>query len=211
MLFWEALIDEDGNAFPPSRVNAFMEATYDYMLTARDPNLGDPHDGYRLVQQWAWFSTTDTSFNGTLFDPDTYAPTEMGSFFADYTSGIASAVDFYPRQNSVTMTLQATVANSGNLAKPTMTTVRFYDGDPQNGGTQIGPAQYVGLSGCGDRRDVSVQWVNAPVGTHPVYVLVSTPGGTLESNTDNNLAVGQIVVSGPQTVGSAAQRALSRP
>ena len=207
VLFWEDIVDEDGNAFPPSRVNAFMEATYDYMLTAVDPVLGDPNDGYRLVQQWAWFSTIDTTFNGTLFDPDTYALTDIGAFFAEYTAAVRSTVDFYPREISiaspaqisdgdpVTLTLQATVANGGNLAPPIFASVRFYDAHPQSGGMQIGSEQYVRLSGCGAHEQVSVQWSNVPSGTHEVYVKVAPSLGALEADPDNNLAVGQIFVA----------------
>jgi hypothetical protein len=35
--------------FPPERVVAFMRETFDFFLTATDPAIGDPADGYRLV------------------------------------------------------------------------------------------------------------------------------------------------------------------
>jgi hypothetical protein len=60
----------------PQRVNAFMNATFDYLLTARDNALGYPADENRLVQRWLWFSLNDppwdpatgAGFNGALFD-----------------------------------------------------------------------------------------------------------------------------------------------
>ncbi|MDX1613309.1 MAG: hypothetical protein R3300_03305, partial [Candidatus Promineifilaceae bacterium] len=116
-------------------------------------------------------------------------------------------VDFYPREISiaspaqisdgdpVTLTLQATVANGGNLAPPIFASVRFYDAHPQSGGMQIGSEQYVRLSGCGAHEQVSVQWSNVPSGTHEVYVKVAPSLGALEADPDNNLAVGQIFVA----------------
>lgn len=197
-------IDEDGNAFPPARVNAFMAGTYNYMLAATDPILGDPNDGYRLVQQWAWFSTTEDIYNGSLFNRDTYTLTEIGNFFAGYTASLNDEVDFYPSRISagpplpfsqgepVTTTLHARIANSGNLATPITTTVRFYDAHPQNGGSQIGAEQSVSLRGCGDNQDVTVVWSNIPPGAYDVYVQVTADTG--EINTDNNIAAGRILI-----------------
>lgn len=194
--------------YPPSRVNAYMDSTFDYMMTAVDSKLGDPNDGFKLVQQWSWFSTTDDYFNGTLFDKyNSYSLTEMGHNYITYTSNINSEVDFYPSLIStasstpysqgepVTTTLRTVVANSGNLTQELTATVKFYDGDPLNGGSQIGSSQTVSLSGCGNSQNVTMQWANILPGVHDVYVQVVPASGIVETNTINNLRAGQILVS----------------
>jgi hypothetical protein len=62
--------------FTPERVNAFMDASFDYLLAAQDASLGCPADENRLVQRWLWYSLneqpydllTGQGFNGPLFD-----------------------------------------------------------------------------------------------------------------------------------------------
>lgn len=69
--------------FPPERVQAFMRATYDYMLTAADAEIGYPRDGNRLVQRWAWFSTCYPPYpTSDLIDASTGALTPLGQVFA---------------------------------------------------------------------------------------------------------------------------------
>jgi hypothetical protein len=65
--------------FPPDRVNAFLTATFDFFLTARDPTLGFPGDDYKLVQRWCWYSLDDVNYpTGSLFDPHTGQITLIG-------------------------------------------------------------------------------------------------------------------------------------
>ena len=54
--------------FTPERVNAYMNQTFNYLLTATDANLGMPADNNRLVQRLSWYSTNDKNFNGYLFE-----------------------------------------------------------------------------------------------------------------------------------------------
>lgn len=201
VLLPEDYIDEDGNPFSPARVTAFMAGTYDYMLAATDPQLGDPNDDYRLVQQWSWFSTTDLNYNGTLFDPETYERTAIGNFFKDYTMNLPELVDLYPTEltstiisqtQTVTLTLTAHIANSGNLSSATYAYVYFYDGNPDQGGQQISTPQEIYLSGCGDNQDISVLWSDVTPGTYTIYVRVDTP--TAETDTANNMLLHQIQV-----------------
>lgn len=180
----------DDLGFPPERVNAFMNHTFDYMLNATDPQIGYANDGQRLVQKWAWYSTghPDDYFNGFLFeDADPRELSEMGLNFVTYTNAITDVIDLYPARifsdpavafsegESVTMTLNAIVANSGNLITSTEPiNVAFYNGDPGDGGAQIGGDQVVQLSGCGDSEVVSVIWPDVPPGGHEVYVVMDT-------------------------------------
>ncbi len=67
--------------FPPERVIRFLQGTFEFFLTAADPSLGYPADGYRLVQRWCWYSldAPDASYpQGRLFNPQTGAMTEVG-------------------------------------------------------------------------------------------------------------------------------------
>ena len=93
------IISEFGVLMPSSylphgdqSVIEFMEGTFDFLLTARDRELGYSADGWRLVQRWLWFSLnfpfydeTPGGFNGALYDwqhPD--QRTQFGEYFAAY-------------------------------------------------------------------------------------------------------------------------------
>lgn len=210
VLFPEDYLDENGNAFPPARVNVFMNATYDYMRTAVHPTLGDPRDGYRMVQQWAWYSTTDERYNGVLLreNPATqsYEPTEIGANFASYTAPIPREIDFYPtavrpiaysalsQDEPVTVTLSVLAANSGNLVQPAAASVRFYHGHPNSGGIPLGPAQDISLSGCGDAETLTLVWPDVPPGLYNIYVQITPGDGVTDINLDNNIAMGQVLI-----------------
>jgi len=87
-------------SFPAERVNAFMNATFDYLLTATDEQIGYPLDENRLVQRWLWYSLNDqpwnpktgAGFNGALFDHryPTYPGvlTVFGHNFKQYTNAL---------------------------------------------------------------------------------------------------------------------------
>jgi hypothetical protein len=77
--------------FPAEQVERFMVASFDYFLTARDPEIGCPEDGGRLVQRWAWFSLADTKYpTGSLMDQGTGQLTPLGEAYTQY---IASHLD----------------------------------------------------------------------------------------------------------------------
>jgi hypothetical protein len=181
--------------FPPERVNAFMNATFDYLEQARDAQYGYSEDDRRLVQRWSWYSTDDPFFNGWLYDsaPNTLSP--MGQNFADFVSTVAAYHDLLPARvwttppspfsqgGPVSLTLSAAVGNSGNMQSPSgPAVVRFFEGDPNKGGVQIGSDQIVSLSGCGRSAIVSVDWPLVSPGLHQVYVVVDEGGGAYEGN-----------------------------
>jgi len=71
--------------FTPETVAAFLVGTFDYFLTAADPNLGLPTDGNRLVQRWCWYSLADSAYpTGNLFDPTSGNITALGKTWAAY-------------------------------------------------------------------------------------------------------------------------------
>jgi len=100
------IISEYGVLLPPEygytvdRVNAYMNASFDYLLSATNVNRGYPADENRLVQRWLWYSLNDEpwnndtgdGFNGGLFDyryptyPGVITP--FGINFREYTDTI---------------------------------------------------------------------------------------------------------------------------
>lgn len=94
---WPLIVSEYGipmpedYGFPLERVVAFLRGTFEFFLTAADPALGDPADGYRLVQRWCWYSLDDTTYpTGRLFDPQTGAMTAVGEGWAEYVMRVVS-------------------------------------------------------------------------------------------------------------------------
>jgi hypothetical protein len=190
--------------FPPDRVNQFMNRSLDFLLNETDQALGDPTDGYRLVQRLAWFSTVPAGeFNGYLYERD--QPTDpfqlspMGQNWVNYANALAVENDLYPVQiafeppapltdsGNVTFTVRAQIANAGNRLATQPVTVRFYDGDPNAGGVPIGDPQTVSLAGCGDHTWVSVVWPDVAPGNQRVYVWVDPTGAVPETDKNNNL------------------------
>lgn len=195
--------------FDSNRVNTFMNATFDYMRTATDPVLGDPNDNYHLVQTWSWFSTgaVGDQYNGYLFNGNAgvypWALSAMGQNYANYTKQLTPEIDLYPLAFTsfpasltapATVTLTAQVANSGTNVFAKNFVVRFYNGNPQNGGVQIGTEQSISLKGCGHNAQATVVWTNVPQGTYQLYVVVDANSGITEKNEQNNTANLQITV-----------------
>jgi hypothetical protein len=195
--------------FDDERVNKFMSLTFHYLLTTVDAATGYPADGNRLVQRFSWYSTTDSAFNGRLFDPDTKQMTPIGSHFADYTAPIALETDYYPLSvystsavsagEPTTVTVKARIANSGNTQATYPASVRFYVGDPASGGEPIGAEQVVSLQGCGETQTVEAEWPNAPTGSHQIYVTVTAMNTSVaETNQINNTDSGLVIVDPKQ-------------
>lgn len=200
--------------FPPARVNTFMSNTFSFMSTTADPALGYPYDNNRLVQTWSWYSTGNAGdpYNGFLYQPsgNGWVLSAMGAHYGGYTAVIPEKLDFYPATlftdpafsegEPVTVTLKARIANSGNLASATgPAVVRFYDGDPQGSGNQIGANQTVTLAGCGRTAVVQVLWPNVPPGTHEVNVTVDADGDFAEVDETNNTMSQIILVATERT------------
>ncbi len=194
--------------FPPDRVNAFMDATFDYLMTATS-TLGYPADDYRLVQRWAWYSLADDHFNGWLFDPATKARTVFGDNFAAYTAQVPPGVNLKPVRmwsapllpssagEPITITLYVEVVNNGQIGIETPVRVRLYEGDPFDGGMPIAPEQVVPyLDGCASRVRVEVAWRDVVPGMYRIYAVVDPLNEISESNeTDNVLSTPLLVTT----------------
>jgi hypothetical protein len=185
--------------FSSGRVNSFMNRTFDYLLSATDPALGLPADNDRLVQRLSWYSTTDQDFNGFLFMPDGQL-TAIGANYKARAEAMAEEVDFtalsvraippylLAANGAVSVTLQATIGNAGNLGRASNAVVRFYNGDPLAGGQPIGAQAIASLSGCGATRVVETIWANVTPGNYNIYVRVDPDGFVQETSESNNLA-----------------------
>lgn len=191
------LIPQSFPTFTTTRVNTFMNRTFDYLLTARDAAIGLPADDYRLVQRLSWFSTTDQTYNGFLFWPNGQL-TDMGRNYQNYTAAVPEEVDFtavslrttpptlLADRGAVTVTLTATIGNAGNLAASTNAIVRFYNGDPMAGGQQIGSDVAIALSGCGETQTATIEWPAVTPDNYTLYAVVTS--NAQETNNANNTA-----------------------
>jgi hypothetical protein len=75
--------------FRAERVEEFMVGTFDFFRTAIDPALGQPADGYRLVQRWCWYSVYDARYpTGNLVGRGGGTLTPLGQAFARYASSL---------------------------------------------------------------------------------------------------------------------------
>lgn len=198
-------LSEYGILMPPDygfeapRVNAYMNRTFNYLTTATSATLGYPADGNRLVQKWSWYSATDQTYNGWLFDSSTGQMTAIGQNLAAHTAAVAAQNDLAPWRLVTTpgsphftglplsIQLRASVSNAGNLAaKAGPAVVRFYKGNPAQGGQKIGSDQVVSLAGCGDSAVVTVNWSNVGPGMHQIYVVVDAGNAIAETDETNN-------------------------
>ncbi len=187
--------------FTAERVNTFMDATFDYLRGATNATIGYPPDGNRLVQHMSWYSTNDKGFNGFLFDVDNGDQrSPMGENYAAYTGAIDAAVDFFPVKIYTTpsaplsvdgateLTIHAEIANSGNLQAEQPVEISFYDGDPADGGAQIGDTQTLSLTGCGATKTVTMAWPDVAPDTYQIFVSAKAAGDVDDVDESNDTA-----------------------
>lgn len=94
-----------------------------------------------------------------------------------------------------TVTITATIHNIGN-ADATDVVVQFFDGDPDNAGTQIGDDQTIASINAGGTGTAQVDWT-ATSGSHDIYVIVDPYDDILESDESNNEAHTEVNVIDP--------------
>jgi len=158
------LADEHGEKFPPARVSHFMTQTFDLFLYETYPNVGYPEDDYRLVQAWAWYSLSETYYNGKLFDPVSGNISPMGQTYASYTVALpdtpyadltihpSATLDTSPLQHivagdpyettSVTLPVWVYITNMGKLPVSNIPVVAYLPRPVTN--TITLPARYAG-------------------------------------------------------------------
>lgn len=186
--------------FGYTRVRDFMLTTFDWMMTATDPETGYPSDGNRLVQAWAWYSLNDPAFEGWtswnhLFDPATTAITALGLDFSAYTAPLTSplpgTIDLQPVSirhtrpvpeggSLVTMTISVDVYNGG-AAEATDVLVRFERDGAQAGEATI-PSILPGTEGTASALLPGL----TPGQIHQVTATVEADVQTVECDPYNN-------------------------
>lgn len=220
---WSDIIDEDGEDFSDDRVIAFMHATFDYFLTATDPDLGYPADGNRLVQAWAWYSLDDNiyydgqqigeGYNGDLFTGAyTKTMTALGQGYAAYVQPLVGPdyTDLYPLQlqadpevmmwgETEMVTLTAEIANYGRQPAQ-IVEVWLWEGDPDAGGTLVIPPQIIQevpgrYEGTGV---ISTTWTPPASGRYTFWVQVDPADVVAESNEGNNRLSQTVLVATTQ-------------
>jgi hypothetical protein len=76
----------DRLGYSPEVVANFLQQSFAWLGNASDPAIGNPNDGYRLVQRWAWFSLADETYPGAdLADLSSRQLTPAGEAFRTYT------------------------------------------------------------------------------------------------------------------------------
>jgi hypothetical protein len=199
--------------FDEAKVNAFMYNAFDFLVTAVDPVLGDPNDGNRLVQRWAWFSldwpaydpvTAPQGFNGGLFDPVTTDLTGFGQHYANYISGLPAlehidlSVGVFrvlppPSPGTptgpMTQILRLEIRNEGNLASGPFTVELEYNG-PVSGVLD----QQIDNMPPGSSRWLTFTLTAVEQGVYDVSVWIDRSDEVIESAVCNNQMSRRIAV-----------------
>lgn len=171
----------------PSRYQGAPTAAITWTTVATDV-----HDIYVEVNP-------EQSITETVYANNTISAT------LDFKSDLsAQAITFDPPhpllgdEQVVTVTISSQVQNVGHLAAVSVT-VRFWDGDPDGGGTQIGsdliapdPADPLGQD---EVATAQVTWTTDVSGTHEIYVQVDPDNEIGEINEDNNQSMETILVA----------------
>jgi hypothetical protein len=210
------LQDENGKCFTEPRVSNHMIASANLFETFTDPTLGYPDDGYRMVQQWLWFTLfTDSTGESSNLLVDNYtdfavgnpaALTQVGQTFKTLVNNESLSVNLKPvripslaayrESGTVTVNLTASMLNTGNLDQMTPVNISFY---ADSSLTQlIGTVSWNTLiRGCGlpnFETTVSVPWQLTSPGVHRFWVKVDSSGIISESNESDNVAQSVVIV-----------------
>lgn len=71
--------------FPSEMVGDYLEQTFTWLDQTKDESIGNPDDGYRLVQKWAWFSISDPTYSTSdLGDLPSGKLTVVGEKFREF-------------------------------------------------------------------------------------------------------------------------------
>mgnify|MGYP000914613952 CR=1 FL=1 len=87
--------------YTPETVNRFMRQAFDYMLGAKDAQLGYARDGNRLVQRFAWYGALTPDSNGALYESinastpisPPFTLSTIGRGYQDYTVALTPTVE----------------------------------------------------------------------------------------------------------------------
>lgn len=210
------LQDENGKCFTEPRVSNHMLASTAMFESFTDPALGYPADGYRMVQQWLWFTLfTDATGESSNLLVDNYtsfavgdpnALTQVGETFKNIIDDEPLFTNLKPtnipslaafrESGTATVTLTASIVNVGTLDQTTPVNISFYS--DSNLTQLIGTVSWNSLiRGCGLPNfgtTVSVPWQLSTPGVHKFWVQVDSANNIPESNESDNVAQGVVLV-----------------
>lgn len=208
------LQDENGNCFTPDRVTNFMNAAFGYLNGKKDPAIGYPLDGNRLIQQWMWFSVyaTNAGSSSNLAESNLATLTKMGQNFKNYVAGqslyqnllVDEVADVTVATNgapAVTANISVTFRNNGSEAINTPFTVSFYKNanlTGEIGSVTIDPTVY----GCASHAyTATVAWPGLTKGTYTYYAYLDSGQAIPEvpSGNGDNVGLGTVIVYTNQT------------
>ncbi|MCC7353286.1 MAG: hypothetical protein IT330_05965, partial [Anaerolineae bacterium] len=138
--------------------------------------------------------------NGTAFwsrydkpDPALLLPWADGACGADRTQ-FTKEIAIYPAfvSNGEIVSITAALRNFSNVGTGGNVRVRFYQGDPASGGTQIGSDQIIPVMNPRDRRTVTTQWTASGTGEQRIYVVMDPDNQITEMHEDNNKGYGLV-------------------
>jgi hypothetical protein len=153
----------DGLTFTPQVTRDYLLGSIGTFLTATDLLIGDPADGNRLVQLWAWYSLNDTAYGGRLLNANGSLTLAGQAFGQLANTAFTSYVDLYPVAvvtsslqpaggSPVAVTLSVQIDNRGNtnttssipgrFARYDFTTGQLLSSTPVSVGNV--PARYAG-------------------------------------------------------------------
>ncbi len=178
----------------------YLLATFDFILSEKDPALGYPGDDDRLVQRGFWYSLSGHrhSFGGTLFDPIDKQRTIVGDAYVTYNPvGLVDLIDpdaspvsavllpmqYTPGSNKTRVDYRLDVRVGNLVISDLRTLVNVVL--RQNGGGVLASGQgYVAR--CGGDGIISLYWNN--VIPEMFYNLVIEVSVDSSSGVDTNLA-----------------------
>jgi hypothetical protein len=213
------LMDEFDECFTQQRVSNFMVETFDYMETATNPSLGYPADGNRLVQQWLWYAihtpVDQTGGSSNLMNDALTQFTQVGQTFHDEVAARSLTTNLFPHEvqasvgfssgPTATVQITATVRNNGNANAGGPFQVTFYSDQARTneiGSVEIpGPTNdNAGMVGCARKAiTASVIWPDLNPGLHRYWVDVDSGATITESNENDNVKSGLVLIDPGQT------------
>lgn len=204
--------DEYGNCFTPPRVQAFMDASLDYLENATSPTLGYPLDGNRLVQQWVWFSINNTDNAGSvsnLYEDNINTIRPLGASYRDSAAAAAGFVNLLGEQaaqifastdgsGTADVDIWAAFRNNGNNHITEPFEVTFYRNAALTnviGVYNFEPEPEV--AGCGNRDyRANTMWNDLAPGVHRFWAKIDAGNDIGESSEGDNVVIGRVFVDG---------------
>jgi hypothetical protein len=216
LLYQPGYADEFGAGWPPSRVNAYMNATTSWLNSYTDANLGYPQDNYRLVQQWAWYTTFtrsgDSGYASNILKSDydtsypagsTDAYTEVGVNYDNIVAGVGRSVNLKAAAAQATQVadnsadLRVTFFNNGSTSITRPFQVTFYADAALTqviGAATVNPT----IRGCARYPySAAVRWNNLAQGQHNFWVKVDSQNEIGETNEGDNVSSGAFTIQSP--------------